>query len=355
MKFFIEETVDDNNPIFIYIKKLGVEYQRIKTEEIVPLLFSKSKDETIILRSIKEKRYLKDCPGTKFYRCCDYKVLQIGDNCPFECIYCILNSYFDNLVNIIYVDVDKMVDEIIDFLSKNRFLRLGTGEFTDSLALEPYTNLTKILLDKLKEKSIAWDRFNLELKTKSLNIENFLDFEYKKSLLFSWSLNTFFVWKNLELKTPSPEERLKKAKLAVDNGFKVSFHFDPLIVYDEYKKDYKEIIELIFDYIDPNKIAFISLGSFRYIPYLKHFISKKYGDTFLLENEFIYGKDSKLRYPYKLRVELYKYIISLLDPFKKNITIYYCMESERVWRNTLGYYPESNFSLGKILWESIKK
>ena len=31
--------------------------------------------------------FFKPCPGTREYRCCDYQVLNIGMNCPMDCVY----------------------------------------------------------------------------------------------------------------------------------------------------------------------------------------------------------------------------------------------------------------------------
>ncbi|MBN1626024.1 MAG: hypothetical protein JW944_05820, partial [Deltaproteobacteria bacterium] len=50
--------------------------------------------ETIRLIDFKGE-FLKPCPGTREYICCGYQILNVGTNCPMDCSYCILQSYFN--------------------------------------------------------------------------------------------------------------------------------------------------------------------------------------------------------------------------------------------------------------------
>ena len=38
--------------------------------------------------------FIRKCPGTRNYTCCDYMILHIGTYCTMDCAYCILQSYF---------------------------------------------------------------------------------------------------------------------------------------------------------------------------------------------------------------------------------------------------------------------
>jgi spore photoproduct lyase len=85
--------------------------------------------------------FFKPCPGTRDYRCCDYQVLNIGMNCPMDCVYCILQAYLNNPWLSFFVNVDQLFAELDLALDAEpeRFFRIGTGEFTDSLALDNLT------------------------------------------------------------------------------------------------------------------------------------------------------------------------------------------------------------------------
>ena len=84
-------------------------------------------------------------------------------------------------------------------------------------------------------------------------------------------------------------------------------------------------------------IAWISLGSLRFPPQLKHTIARRFPESRIIYEELVAGKDGKLRYFYPLRKELYRTVI---DHFRsvggKDIAFYFCMEGERMWRDCLG-------------------
>ncbi len=59
------------------------------------LSYSKDLDkESIRLLPFKGELF-KPCPGTRNYICCGYQILNGGTNCPLNCSYCILQSYFN--------------------------------------------------------------------------------------------------------------------------------------------------------------------------------------------------------------------------------------------------------------------
>jgi len=90
---------------------------------------------------------LKPCPGTREYLCCGYQILNIGTNCPMDCSYCILQAYFNQPCLRVFVNVEQQLEAIgrALHLSGARIFRIGTGEFTDSLALDPIVKWTQVL------------------------------------------------------------------------------------------------------------------------------------------------------------------------------------------------------------------
>ena len=52
--------------------------------------------------------FLKPCPGTRTYICCGYQILNLAANCPLDCSYCILQSYFaDQPCLRVFVNLDR--------------------------------------------------------------------------------------------------------------------------------------------------------------------------------------------------------------------------------------------------------
>ena len=94
----------------------------------------------------------------------------------------------------------------------------------------------------------------------------------------------------------------------------------------------------------------MSLGSFRFPPSLKAIIEERFPETKIIYNEFIKGKDGKLRYFKPLRLELYKKIISFIKNWGgERIPLYFCMESEEIWREAIGWVPKGKKSLEAYL------
>ncbi len=99
-------------------------------------------------KTIRFKNYkgsfLKPCPGTSRHTCCGYNFLNIATNCPMDCTYCILQDYLGPSPITIHNNTDDMLAELETTLSSSRrFLRIGTGELTDSLARDEITGYTR--------------------------------------------------------------------------------------------------------------------------------------------------------------------------------------------------------------------
>jgi spore photoproduct lyase len=116
--------------------------------------------------------FLKPCPGTKEYICCGYQILNLATNCPLECSYCILQSYLNQPDLRVYVNLERRIEQVMEVidLRPHRIFRVGTGEFTDSLALDPIARWTDLLVPLFSSRKNAI----LEFKTKTVNIRNLL-------------------------------------------------------------------------------------------------------------------------------------------------------------------------------------
>lgn len=290
--------------------------------------------------------YLKICPGTKNYVCCGYWVLDIGNNCLYDCQYCILQCYFPVRSQIIYTNQYQIDEELRVFYKQNPHRRLGTGEFTDSLLFEPLTNAALPMVERFRE----FPEFFIEFKSKSIFVKDLLDVDSNQVIL-SWSLNTDFVVENYELNTPSIDRRLEVASIAAQQGRSLSFHFDPIIYYPDWFEGYQSTIKRLFDAIDPRFITYISLGCFRYIPDLKKYIlENNYHCPFVLE-DYIQAKDDKMRYFYDRRKKIFSEIIRMIRERAPHLTVYFCMESQDLWKDCFGH-TMSYSELDKILYQS---
>lgn len=296
--------------------------------------------------------FFKPCPGTREYQCCDYQVLNTGTNCPIDCVYCILQAYLNTPWLTFFVNVDQLFKELRESLSANpkQFFRIGTGEFTDSLAIDRLTGLSQKLVPFIAD----WDNAVLELKTKSAVIDNLVDLDHKGKTVIAWSLNSESMMKDQEIRSATLEERLDAAKQCANWGYKLAFHFDPIIEHPGWQEGYTATIKRLFEVVPPDAIAWISLGALRFLPSLKEIGIKRFPTSRIYYNEFIQGLDGKARYFRPNRVELYKLVYSQLKQRAAPTTcIYFCMESDEIWQEVMGFTPEDKGGLPKMLDQAV--
>lgn len=313
--------------------------------ELEPDPFKKGKK--IVRLTSHKGLFVKPCPGTRDYVCCNLEILHIGQGCPMDCRYCALQFYFNKPVMEVFINQDQMMDELAKHLrdSKKPFHRICTGEFTDSLALDPLTNLSSRLIEFFQGEA----RASLEIKTKTDLIEPLLDFSPGGNVLVSFSMNSEEITKSEELRSASLEKRLQAASLLERAGYRLGFHFDPIIPCGNWKDSYSKTISKIFDKVSSQSIAWISLGVLRFQPALKEIVKSRFGPVGYFHEAFNPGLDGKSRLFVDRRVDVYRFMTGEIRSRSQGARIYLCMESQEVWQKALGLKMASSDQLSKYL------
>ena len=170
--------------------------------------------------------FIKMCPCTKDHLGCNYWIFNLGFGCPYDCSYCFLQQYSNFPGIILPANLDDFFKKFDSFYKKiNRPIRIGTGEFCDSLALDHITGYSKQLVNFFRDKPVFF-----ELKTKSANISNLMSVKGAPNIIISWSLNPQELIDSHEFGGASLMERLKAAKQVRKNGYSLAFHFDPVFI-----------------------------------------------------------------------------------------------------------------------------
>lgn len=292
--------------------------------------------------------FIRKCPGTRHYRCCDYMILHVGTFCTMDCAYCILQSYFHPPVLQYFVNHDDMHRELERHFALKTFRRIGTGEFTDSMIWEYWTDLSRVLVPKFAGQTHSV----LELKTKTIAVDALKHLDHRRKTIAAWSVNTETVIRQNERGTAALTARLRAAADCASWGYPVAFHFDPMVVYDGCEEAYEKVVEQIFQHVSPENIVWISIGSFRFMPALKPTIQQRFPDSTLVYGEFVPGIDEKMRYFKPLRIRLYRRIYAALRRIAPEVTVYFCMEDDEVWQKSFGFTPAEKGGLPRMLDES---
>jgi len=296
---------------------------------------------------------LKPCPGTTNHICCGYQILNVATNCPLDCSYCILQSYFNEPNLRVFANVEERLEEVFNRIDNNpdKIFRIGTGEFTDSLALDPLVGWTDMLVPLFAKRKNAI----LELKTKTAHIDKLLALRDRDQIIVSWSLNSATITATEEHGAASIRKRLEAAQRCQSDGFMVAFHFDPLIPHRDWQDDYLRTLDLMDRYVDSARIIWISMGSFRFMPQLKSIILRRHPHTSVLDGEFVRGLDGKMRYFKPIRMELYRFMREHLEVWHNDLGLYLCMESDEIWRKTMGWTPGDTDGLSGFLDGRVKR
>ena len=297
-------------------------------------------------------RFLKSCPGTRHYHCCGYRILNFGVQCTLGCTYCILQAYLNQPNPRLFGNVADLFRELAEELASHpeTLYRIGTGEFTDSLLLDPWTDFSKQLVPFFAGQANAV----LELKTKTHFIENLKDLEHGGRTIVAWSLNAEDIMRREESRAATLRERLEAARRCAEWGYWLAFHFDPMIDHENWRDGYAAVLDRLFAAINPQRVVWISLGALRFMPDLKSIIATRHPASRILGGEFIRGLDGKMRYFRDIRVELYHFMADRIRDIDPGLCVYLCMEGSDIWREAFGFSPEEQGGLPAMLDQAVK-
>ncbi len=353
LKLYIDQEVADSPEVNFIKSRHNLPFKTVQDAREVFDLVSSAEDpvkkgKEVFFLTKNKGAFIRPCPGTRYYTCCGYKILHIGTFCTMDCSYCILQSYFHPPVLQYFVNHDDLLSELDSLFQEKSVRRVGTGEFTDSMIWERWTDLSSLLVPKFAEQSSTV----LELKTKTIAIERLKNIDHNRKTIVSWSLNTNAIISNEERNTTSLSARLKAAAKCESWGYPLAFHFDPMIIYDGCEEDYRQVVIQLFSTVSPENIVWISLGTFRFMPALKAVIQKRFPGSTIIYGEFISGLDNKMRYFKPLRIDLYQKMVSWIKEAAPNVLVYFCMEDDEVWKKSFGFIPSDRGGLPRMLDES---
>lgn len=284
--------------------------------------------ETLLIHREKYD-FLKPCPCSCGSAGCGYNLVNLGFGCCFECEYCFLQQY-QNLHAVLW---PANVDEFLQKIDAGNFRkgpfdrpRIGSGEFTDSLVFDDITQYSAQLVPFFR----ARPQWQFEFKTKSVNIGGLLQAGGCENVVVSWSVNTAPITNGAEHFTPGLTARLQAACEVARAGYRIGFHFDPVVIYDGYQHDYARTVAEMADTLPHDKIAWISIGTLRFSRELKKQIETRFVHNTILDGEFLLDFDGKMRYSTAQRLEVYQFLVPLLRKTFPKAIVYLCMEDPEV-------------------------
>ena len=269
----------------------------------------------------------------------DFLLLEHG--CPFDCHYCYLQHYLDHGVPTVFVNRNRLAEDLA--AASRRPVRLLAGEMGDTLALDPLTGTAQALI----RAAASHPEITFEIRTKSDRVLGLLEGASSEAsgsstvpdnMVPSWTLSPEEVWRRFEGLTASPEERLAAASRCQNAGWRVGLRLDPVVRYAGWEDGYRSLVRMAGERLDPARIESWHLGVFRYTPGLEAVARKRFPASPLFLDESFPGPDGKLRYFKPLRVEMYRKIHAWILEVHPGSRVRLIMETPAVWRAVFSEY-----------------
>ena len=223
---------------------------------------------------------IQDSGFSNFYYCTPIL------NCIYNCEYCFLQGMYSSANIVVFTNTEEVKDAVKKQILERKYpdepLLLSLSYNTDILALENILPLTKQWIDFANNT----DNLFMEIRTKSGLTSSFNKLKPSEKILFAWTLSPNNVIQKYEHKTPLLERRIMSIQKIVDSGWPVRLSFDPILIYPNWKEDYKQMFERIKETISGDKIFDITIGVFRMSEDFFHRIKKTKPNSDLFYNNY---------------------------------------------------------------------
>ena len=248
-----------------------------------------------------------------------------ANGCNFECSWCYLNGTFRfrPMKKQPYLkDKCKIIKHLKSYFEQVYVpTLLNSGELSDSLVFEGTENaITEFIVPLFKNQN----EHKLLILTKSANVQGLLSSESQDHVIVSFSINSFDVSKMWEKKAPSPKHRIKAAKKLYDAGYPVRVRIDPIVPVEDWEKQYKELIDFLFQHLTPERITIGSLRGLQST--INNCIDKSW--MAYLDDPSNWGK----KISFDKRFDMYDTIISYLKEQFGYSDVGVCKDTVEMWK-----------------------
>ena len=278
--------------------------------------------------------------------CCNLMTIDAVQGCSLGCSYCSIQTFYTDGK----ISIDKNLAEKLSKipLDPSKNYHIGSGQSSDSLAIGNREGVLDAQLEFARKNS----NIILEFKTKSSNIGHLVRTDIPKNVFVSWSLNPQLFIDNEEHGTASLDQRISSARRLSDKGVLIGFHFHPIVYYENYEKDYSDVVRKVMATFEPSEIAMISMGTLTFIkPAIQKLRSSGLSSKVLqIPMADAVGKSSYTR---EIKAEIFNHVYSAFHHWHDRVFFYLCMEESAVWESVFGEYYSSNTEFENALFESV--
>ncbi len=180
-------------------------------------------------------------------------------NCIYDCEYCYLKGMYPSANIVIFINIEDLFREAERLMQKHK-LYLCVSYDTDLPALEQIAGYAG---EWCRFAEANEQRLKIEIRTKCADRKFFENQKPLSNVVYAFTLSPREVIRRFEHYTPSLAERIRCAAQAVQDGFLVRLCFDPVIYLSGWQKYYDEMLDDVFRVIEMDRLADVSVGTFR--------------------------------------------------------------------------------------------
>ena len=274
----------------------------------------------LIIGTRKTHKYVEN------HKISDFLVPFTSSGCSAMCMYCYLVCNYNKCAYLrVFVNTKEILDKLIKFSnnsSKEYVFEIGSNSdlLLENLVTEDLHKNIEYFL-KNTNKGI------LTFPTKFDLIEPLLNISDKSRIIPRMSLNPSRIITNVEFKTSNLNNRLNAINKLVDAGYMPYILIAPVIITDNFKEDYENLILTMkenLSYKAKNNITFeIIFMTYSYIH--RKINEAAFPNAIkLYSNELMTSRGiGKYHYKNEIKEEAKKYLVRLINKNFKNFTIRY--------------------------------
>ncbi|KJZ85833.1 MULTISPECIES: spore photoproduct lyase [Clostridium] len=274
-----------NNP---NIEIINASSNKIKSHIPSDNLFEqyKSGKQTLVVGKRKSLKF-QTCKPSANYQ------LPLVSGCMGRCEYCYLNTQLGDKPFVrVFTNIDDVLNRAKEYIEERLpQITIFEGAATsDPIPLEPYTNALKKTIEFIGKEEKGRFRF----VTKYNDVDTLLDAKHNNHTEIRFSINTPTVINTYEHYTASIDKRIEAAVKVANAGYKIGFIIAPIFIYDNWQKEYKDLIENIKSKLPSefNEQIIFEVISHRYTTKAKNRILEIFPETTLPMND----EDRKFKY-----------------------------------------------------------
>ena len=221
-----------------------------------------------------------------------------------------------------YEDFQNEIKKIVEQNPDDEEITFFSGYDCDSLALEAITGFVQEFLPFFQKHK----RAVLELRTKSINVDELLNHEVIPNCVVAYSFTPENISQKLEHGVPPVTRRIQTMEKLAEKGWQVGIRLDPLIYHEGYQKNYSELIQNIFHTIPVENIHSVSTGPMRFPEKMFYTIEQLYPDEHLFAGP-LENRNGLTSYSEKIEEEMMNYCDTILEKYFPKEKRYSCIQS----------------------------